>query len=106
MAGNDPARLAFVRTLPCCAPGAPTGCLGTVAPHHHTQYRGMGQRAVDDQTMPLCWGHHRAFHDGRGPFRDWGQGHRRAWQDEQVAACQVAWDRHLAGIEGEPPIPF
>ena len=49
---------------------------------------------------------HRAFHDGRGPFLGWGQGHRRAWQDEQVSACQMAWDRNLAGLEFEPPIPF
>jgi hypothetical protein len=33
----------------------------------------MGLKSKDREAMPLCWQHHRAFHDGSGPFDGWTQ---------------------------------
>jgi hypothetical protein len=85
MAGEDPAHLTHVRTLPCCAPGAPTGCDGTIEAHHAGQ-RAMGQRAHDHTAAPLCRQHHRDWHAGAGPFRGWDREQRRAWASAAVAA--------------------
>lgn len=79
---RDEAHLAFVRTLPCCAPGCDR--VDASEAHHETTERGMGQKADDRRAMPMCRKHHRAFHDGREPFDGWTKPRRRAWQDEQV----------------------
>lgn len=80
---RDKAHLAFVRSLPCCAPGC-----GRQAPseaHHDTQMRGMGQKSSDDRAVPLC----RKDHDGaqhyRGVFMGWGKERMRAWMEEKIA---------------------
>lgn len=58
---HDPAWLARVASLPCCACGA-----SPVEVHHIRSGYGMGQRASDHETIPLCPWHHRlgptAFH--------------------------------------------
>ena len=60
---HDPAHLARVASLPCCACGA-----SPVEVHHIRDGVGMGQRASDHETIPLCPYHHRtgptAFHAG------------------------------------------
>ena len=65
---EDPAYLAKVASLPCCVCGA-----RPVEVHHIRTGCGMGQRAGDDQTIPLCPWHHRtgpdAFHKlGKRPW--------------------------------------
>lgn len=66
VANEDSKHLAWVRSLPCACCEAP----GPSQPHHHTHFRGAGQRAHDRYAMPLCWRCHRDFHDGAGRFRD------------------------------------
>ena len=65
---KDPAYLAKVASLPCCVCGA-----HPVEVHHIRTGCGMGQKAGDDQTLPLCPRHHRtgpdAFHAGPGEFQ-------------------------------------
>lgn len=80
---GDQAHLEAVRQLPCCARTL-TACQGTIAPHHDTAARGLGQKASDLRTLPLCFGHHRAFHDATGPFRGWTRDQRRTWQQERI----------------------
>jgi hypothetical protein len=64
----------------------------------------MGLKSSDRETMPLCWRHHRAFHDGNGPFDGWSRDDRRIWQMEQVERCQQAHALVAAVLElGEHP---
>lgn len=59
---EDPAHLTRVRALPCCVCGA------TPSEAHHVRdgQVGAGQKAGDDEAIPLCFHHHRtgpeAFH--------------------------------------------
>lgn len=88
--GGDPEYLAFIRELPCCAPSV-AECQSPAPQHpHHSTGAGMGLKAKDRETMPLCWRHHRAFHEGKGPFDGWSRDERRLWQEQQVERCLQA----------------
>lgn len=78
----DKAHLAFVRTLPCCAPGC--WRTGPSDPNHATEGRGLGQKADDRKTVPNCRRCHRAFHDGTGAFTGMTKEERRAWHAAEV----------------------
>mgnify|MGYP001587212905 CR=1 FL=1 len=89
--GQDPRYLARVRDLPCCAPG---GCLEALpAQAHHLTGAGLALKAQDDETMPLCPGHHSDLHAFAGPFRGWDRARRRKWQLEMIAKTRVALGR-------------
>lgn len=75
--GDDPAYLAWVRTLPCLIGHE---CVGRVEAHHSTASRGLGQKTTDRETMPLCAAHHNQFHNARGVFSGWTREGRRTWQ--------------------------
>lgn len=77
---GDELWLRFVRSLPCCICAAPPPS----HPHHSTG-AGMGMKARDRETMPLCFRHHRDFHDARGVFEHWTREERRVWQKAEVA---------------------
>jgi len=51
----------------------------------------MGMKASDRETMPLCWMHHRQFHEGKGPFDGWTRDERRLFQEQQVERCLAAY---------------
>lgn len=91
--GSDPAYLARVRLLPCCARRL-SGCTGPVDAHHAgglVHGRGTGLKPPDRTCIALCRGHHDALHDGRYPFSArsaWPKERRRRWQDEQIARTQ------------------
>jgi hypothetical protein len=82
----------FLLGEPCCC----YPCTASVVIHHNTfgqteQHsksipgkRGKGQRASDDEGMPLCNHHHRQLHDLSGYFGGWGKAQLRIWQDAQV----------------------
>lgn len=90
-ADAEPARLAWLRTLVCCAPGCDGTC-GPVEAHHHCLYgAGMARKAPDAKAMPLGRDHHRALHERRGPFAGMSRDDLRAWQDEQVAIYQARY---------------
>lgn len=87
MAG-DPAYLAWVRSLPCVSCGRPPRSEA----HHVTMGRGLGQKAPDDQAVPLCPRCHCCFHDGAGRFWDLGHAARTALQTAWLAATRANWD--------------
>lgn len=110
MAGEDPEYVAWIRKQPCCACGSRVG----VDAHHHTagstqptvgqrgrraQARGMGQRAHDEATMPLCDklrggpGCHQDLHEFRGLFSDMDNGERRLWQDRKVREFRALYQQ-------------
>lgn len=66
--GKYPAHLALVRLLPCVKCGTIAG----VQPHHlrhgPAATRGLGQKASDLLTVPLCWMHHDECHRTGGKF--------------------------------------
>lgn len=77
---NRRSRLAVVRSMSCCACGAPPPNHA----HHVTFKRGLGQKASDRDVMPLCWLCHSEFHGAYGHFRDWTHEKRTEWQKEQL----------------------
>ncbi len=94
MAGENRERLLWTKRQRCCAPDAPSSCGGVVEAHHAGR-RGVGQKCHDDEAIPLCTGHHRAWHDHRRPF-DWVNAKRREWADERIAEAQARWAAGLA----------
>lgn len=91
--GGDERYLDFIRSLLCCAPG-PRACHAPAPQHpHHSTGAGLALKAPDRETMPLCWHHHRAFHDGNGPFEHMTREDRRLWQEEMVGRCQRIWQQ-------------
>lgn len=99
MAGENREYLRWVRTLACCAPNAhapgdrPGRYIGEA---HHAGRRGVGQRAHDETAVPLCTGHHHAWHDHRGPFLGWTAAERREWADARIAETQQRWAARAA----------
>ena len=91
MAGDCPEFLDHVRRLPCCARGEHFG--HTEA--HHAGSRGLGQRASDMTAIPLCTGHHRAWHDCNGVFRGWSKDQRREWVEARIAETRASYGREL-----------
>lgn len=98
--GGDPAYLAFVRTRPCCACGAPPPSHA----HHKTLGgRGKGQKAPDRETLPFCFSCHDEFHGVRGRFSGATREQRRVFQDDEIARLNAIHDGIVAlGVEQEP----
>tara|TARA_R110000851_G_scaffold294732_1_gene449457 strand:+ start:193 stop:513 length:321 start_codon:yes stop_codon:yes gene_type:complete len=64
---KDKKYLEAVKTLPCAVCGTPF----TDPPHHRIGdgiVKGMGQKAPDFESMPLCRTHHTAVHDNPHNF--------------------------------------
>lgn len=85
MANEDPAYLDRVRHQQCCSP---SGCRARRCEAHHSTGSGMGLRAHDHESMPLCARHHYDFHALSGPFKGWTKERLKQWQREQVAATR------------------
>lgn len=99
---EDRARLDWLHTLPCCAPGAPSGCRFDPTVHHDTQDRGLATRSPHARGIPMCRQHHvYDFHGNAGPFKGWKQDQLRAWQTTQVAKYQALWEQRQAGAHHE-----
>lgn len=94
MAGEDPGYLESVRALPCAVQNSPP-CVGAVQAHHRITGRvgrapvkGGDRRAHDHDSIPLCAGHHDAWHGARAPFRGMSKQERLDWEDEKVRQTQ------------------
>lgn len=93
MAGEDDAYREWVRTQPCCAPCAPSGCWPNIEAHHAGS-SGMGQRAHDHTCIPLCSAHHvPGLHQNAGPFKGWKREQLRDWQDERIEELRTRYAR-------------
>lgn len=95
MRHEDPEYLAFVRTLPCAH------CMHPEAEPHHIigmGLGGMGTKASDIHTMPLCRPCHRAVHDKPG---DWA-GSQVRWMIE----TQEGWLDHKKVTDSDLDLPF
>ena len=62
--------LKFVASHPCCIKQFSNDCQGGVQAHHllkpYDGLRGMGLKAGDNNSVPLCQYHHARLHDGFG----------------------------------------
>jgi hypothetical protein len=85
---RDVAFMAFVRTLPCCAPWLPRCTAAAEA--HHAGARGISQKSSDTEAIPLCRTHHSDWHDCRGVFAGWSKESRTEWAAEEIARTQAA----------------
>lgn len=83
---GDRVYLHWVASLPCCSCGA-----RPPSHAHHSTGGGMGMKAHDRETMPLCHKCHRDFHDGNGKFDGWNRAQRRLFQDLAVEQTLRLW---------------
>ncbi len=99
---ENPAYLAFVRTLQCCAwaydlPGGVTQhCTLRTHAHHAGRGGGKGLKAPDTTAIPLCERHHtgdRGWHQSNGFASGWSKAQRREWADLKIAETQSLWRR-------------
>lgn len=70
---ENPAYLAYVRTLPCliCGrPGSDPAHIRSAAPHYGKRQTGMGEKPSDCWVLPLCRFHHTEQHN-RGNELAW-----------------------------------
>lgn len=71
-----------VRALHCAACGTAPPCEA----NHVTFGRGVGQRASDFHTFPLCTQCHREWTDHSGRFRGQSKARRRLWEEDMARA--------------------
>lgn len=110
MAGEDTEYTKWIRKQPCAKCGGipPSEC------HHHTEganapehdrgrkqlsgKRGLGQRAHDHESMPLCWKCHKGIQSFTGPFEGLTKAERAQWQDQQVRHYRELYAEELAAL--------
>lgn len=95
MAGENPDFVSWCHELPCAARDL-SPCDGGITAHHAGP-RGYGQRAHDETCVPLCAGHHTAWHDLRYPFKYTTKAERAAWRDRAIEETHAAWRRRGGG---------
>lgn len=95
---RDPAYLAIVRKLRCCARDLGTPCRGRIDAHHPRHLaRGAGLKAPDDCAIPLCrWHHVFELHANAGAFKRWSKQQLRGWQDIRVREARQVVAIHRA----------
>ena len=74
---RDPKYLAWIRTLPCIQCGATH-----YVQAHHAESGGMGIKASDHTALPLCYLHHKEWHDHKGKCGGWDRERVRAVCDK------------------------
>lgn len=87
MAGEDKAYTDWIRTQPCAMTETVGRCIGPVAAHHRKgggRKTGMGLKAHDHETIPLCTRHHDDFHHLTGPFKGREKAWLAGWQQSEI----------------------
>jgi hypothetical protein len=69
-------------------------CYGRIEAHHAGKNPGMGMKAPDDTTVPLCVRHHREITDHTGPFLTMFRAELRDLQDRWVAETTARYLSH------------
>lgn len=78
----------FIKRLPCCAPGCDAD---PPSDPHHKSGAGVGARAHDHETMPLCRRCHDDLDAFRGAFASWTREQRAAWQASMARVLRAAY---------------
>jgi hypothetical protein len=92
-AQNDEARKAWVRTQVCNLVSSGF-CDGPTEAHHAGKKPGMGMKADDSTTVPLCRRHHRLITDHAGPFTGMTRAKLRELQDKWIAETTARYLAH------------
>lgn len=92
-AQSNPAFLAFVHELPCCAANLGP-CGGPIEAHHAGRKPGIAMKAPDSTAVPICRGHHRAITERRGSFAGKTREDMREIQDDWIGATWGRWLSH------------
>lgn len=93
--------MGFVKKQPCIVRSHPptaaaigghhaTPCFGRVEADHMGA-RGIGQKAADDTTVPMCQQHHLERTTHCGTFKHLTQQELRIWRADAIAFTQHAW---------------
>lgn len=93
---RDDAFKAFVRTLPCCAPGEPCRVRNVDPNHKHGD--GKGIKTHDRTCIPLCRVHHNQYEDKSGRFKDWTKQQTRDWHDRQSGFVLAQYALRVARV--------
>lgn len=84
---KDKAYLAFIRQQQCCIPNH--DCQGPIDAHHAARRSGMGLKACDRDTLPLCrQGHIFERHPLKGYFEGWTKERVKAWESDMIRKYQ------------------
>jgi hypothetical protein len=86
MAREDSPYTDYIHRLPCHI------CQAQPVEAHHRTGAGLALRAHDREQIPLCYRHHREFHDAAGYFRGWLKEQRDQWQNAAIAKLQKDYD--------------
>jgi len=67
----------------------------------HAGAHGLGEKCSDDETIPLCTGHHGEKTDLRGHFKTWTGSELRVWLNARIHHYQQLY-RDLCAL-GQTP---
>lgn len=76
----------WVKTLPCSA--RQYGPCSGVVEADHAGARGLGRKCPDEETIPICTGHHRERTDFSGAFKTWNRDMMRAFLAASLVITQ------------------
>ena len=96
--GANPAYLERVRGLPCVARQLGL-CMFGIRAHHAFGVRG---KADDSTAVPLCLGHHLAWHDHNGDFRGWSREKRQEFANHVVGVTRALLAGRTTGATRGP----
>ncbi len=96
---KDEAHLAWIRAQPCAVKSL--DCFGSIHAHHRTG-AGLGLKASDRETMPLCLAHHCQRHELTGYFKGWTKQALKDW--EKLTCAQYDRMHKLEGSFDVPPL--
>lgn len=88
---HDQEFLDWVHRQPCCAREL-GGCRGRIEADHTGRDRGIGQKAHDRTTIPLCHHHHMCRTSFSGVFRTWDQAKMREWLVISSRICRQTYE--------------
>ncbi len=97
---RDLVYMTWVRTLPCfmttpagrvrpAEAGPVTSCWGPVEADHQGDRPGLGQKAPDDTTVPMCQRHHDERGNLHGSFKGWQAPQMKTFRHLAVSATQA-----------------
>lgn len=103
---RDARWLSFIRSLPCCMCLAPPPSEA----HHSLAHKpGLGMKASDHHTLPLCGGPqgcHAGLHTYQGRFKGWTREQRKAWERGKVDLYQPRRDEMKDSMDEAPDDAF
>lgn len=92
---GDKAYTAWIHTQPCCMEdvGGHVCRTGRIEQSHLRNMTGLGLKAPDIQSVPMCSTLHRAWEAHSVWFSGWTKEQRLAWMLERIAVTQAAYLR-------------